>query len=726
MSKKTTRPVQQEAERKNFEADLAAANLGRLMDGRIAVPTAPVQAGRVAEVVALLAGELDFVQRPVTVDASAPPLEQIKRALSGSQIRTRAVLFDDEWWELNVPPLAVVLDGGLAAILPGPMFRPILHQVGVAPEPVTAAIAARIAPNALEIIRGLPARAVSVKELFLLSLRGSKRDLTWGVLASIAVGVIGLSIPLATALVFDEIVPNAETSRLIGITIVLVSLAVAAGLFAYMSTYQLIRVSDSMEMITGGAVLDRVLRLPASALRQWSSAALASRILLASTLQTALNDAVTVGLLALVLTVLNAILMVVLIPSLGTVAVTIGALLIVVMLLFVRLESRRKLEELERLVEVDEVTLDLLRGWLPVRMTDGEVAGFGRWAAAYAGFRSAFNRRWAAEIQMEIFRVGVFSAALLAFVVVATMVPVGSITSASFLAFLSSFGQFSAGVTGLMITIRSMALIAPSVTRLAPLLAIEPEVNVRREDPGELRGAVEVRSLGFRYGEDHPWVLRDVSFRAEPGSFVAVVGTSGSGKSTLLRLLLGFETPRAGVVMYDDSDLAALDVEAVRRQFGVVLQSSLLLPGTIRENVTISTGGIPDSRVWELLANVRMDDAVRAMPQGLDTIIDEGSSLVSGGQRQRILLARALANSPTVLFLDEATSALDNITQETVTRSIAELGVTRIVIAHRLSTIRQADLIVVLDGGIVVQQGTYDELVARDGLFASLVERQEL
>jgi ABC-type bacteriocin/lantibiotic exporter with double-glycine peptidase domain len=562
--------------------------------------------------------------------------------------------------------------------------------------------------------------------LFLLSLRGSKRDLTWGVLASIAVGVIGLSIPLATALVFDEIVPNAETSRLIGITIVLVSLAVAAGLFAYMSTYQLIRVSDSMEMITGGAVLDRVRRLPASALRQWSSAALASRILLASTLQTALNDAVTVGLLALVLTVLNAILMVVLIPSLGTVAVTIGALLIVVMLLFVRLESRRKLEELERLVEVDEVTLDLLRGWLPVRMTDGEVAGFGRWAAAYAGFRSAFNRRWAAEIQMEIFRVGVFSAALLAFVVVATMVPVGSITSASFLAFLSSFGQFSAGVTGLMITIRSMALIAPSVTRLAPLLAIEPEVDVRREDPGELRGAVEVRSLGFRYGEDHPWVLRDVSFRAEPGSFVAVVGTSGSGKSTLLRLLLGFETPRAGVVMYDDSDLAALDVEAVRRQFGVVLQSSLLLPGTIRENVTISTGGIPDSRVWELLANVRMDDAVRAMPQGLDTIIDEGSSLVSGGQRQRILLARALANSPTVLFLDEATSALDNITQETVTRSIAELGVTRIVIAHRLSTIRQADLIVVLDGGIVVQQGTYDELVARDGLFASLVERQEL
>ena len=718
--------VEQEALRKSFEADLAAANLGRLMNSRLPMPGAPVQTGRAAEVVALLASQLGFVQRPVTVDADAPPLAQMRRALAGSQMRTRKVTLDDDWWARNLPPLAVTIDGGLAAILPGPMNRGILHQVGMAPLRVTEEVAARIAPDALEIIRALPTGAAGTTQLFMLATKGVGRNLLFSLLASIAVGVIGLSVPLATALVFDEIVPSGDVPRLVAITVALVCLALAAGAFSYMRIYEFIRASDSMEMITGGAVLDRILRLPASALRQWSSAALASRVLVASALQTALSDAVTIGVMSLVLAVLNGILLVVLIPVLGAVALAFGAALVITMLLLVRLEARRTMDELDLRDAVDEVTLDLLRGWLPVRMTDGDVSGFGRWAAAYTTYRQAFNRRWNAEIVMEVVRVGVLGATLLSLVIIATLVPKGSITSATFLAFLASFAQFSVGVTGLMVTIRSMARIAPSVSRLAPLLGVEPEVGVRREDPGQLLGAVEVRGLGFRYGEDHPWVLRDVTFRAEPGSFVAIVGTSGSGKSTLLRLLLGFEQPRSGVVMYDDSDLAALDVEAVRRQFGVVLQASLLLPGTIRENVTVSTGGIPDSKVWDVLARVDIDDAVRAMPQGLDTVVDEGSSLLSGGQRQRILLARALANQPTVVFLDEATSALDNLTQRAVTRSIGELGVTRIVIAHRLSTIRGADSIVVLDGGRVVEQGTYDDLIARDGLFASLVERQEL
>ena len=207
---------------------------------------------------------------------------------------------------------------------------------------------------------------------------------------------------------------------------------------------------------------------------------------------------------------------------------------------------------------------------------------------------------------------------------------------------------------------------------------------------------------------------------------MAIVGTSGSGKSTLLRLLLGFENPQSGIVAFDGQDFAALNRSAVRRQCGVVLQSSLLLAGTIRENVTVASGPIPDERIWELLDQVHLGDTVREMAAGLNTWIDENATLISGGQRQRLLLARALAHNPKYLFLDEATSALDNITQEAITQGIAALDITRIVIAHRLSTIKQADQIIVLDAGQMVEQGTFDELSNSGGIFAELISRQEL
>ena len=241
-----------------------------------------------------------------------------------------------------------------------------------------------------------------------------------------------------------------------------------------------------------------------------------------------------------------------------------------------------------------------------------------------------------------------------------------------------------------------------------------------------LTGAIELRGVSFRYADDFPKVLNDVNFTVGPGDFIAIVGSSGSGKSTLLRLMLGFEAATQGLVAYDDTDLSMMDLNAVRRQFGVVLQSSLLLPGTIRENISVTTGSVSDAQLWQVLEQVDLYSFVEGLPLGLDTVIDEGAHVLSGGQRQRMLLARALAHAPAVLFLDEATSALDNISQKAVSDRIENLGITRIVIAHRLSTIEAADKIIVLDKGSVVQTGTYSELVNQPGFFSQLVARQEL
>lgn len=211
--------------------------------------------------------------------------------------------------------------------------------------------------------------------------------------------------------------------------------------------------------------------------------------------------------------------------------------------------------------------------------------------------------------------------------------------------------------------------------------------------------------------------------RIEPGAFVAFVGTSGSGKSTTLRLLLGFETPESGSIFYDGQDLAGLDIQAVRRQIGVVLQDGKLLPGDIFTNIIGSSLATMDD-AWAAALRAGFAEDIKEMPMGMHTVISAGGSTLSGGQRQRLMIARALVNKPRILFFDEATSALDNRTQAVVSESLERLQATRIVIAHRLSTIKNADRIFVMDAGCVIEQGSYDELMALGGVFAELAIRQ--
>ena len=204
------------------------------------------------------------------------------------------------------------------------------------------------------------------------------------------------------------------------------------------------------------------------------------------------------------------------------------------------------------------------------------------------------------------------------------------------------------------------------------------------------------------------------------------MGKTGCGKSTLMKLLLGFLTPQQGSVGYDDIDLEQLDKRSLRRNIGVVLQDGKLFPGDIFSNITISAPWLTLDDAWEAAEKAGIADYIRSLPMGMNTFITEGSGGISGGQRQRLIIARAIAKKPSILMLDEATSALDNITQRIVTDSLNAMGCTRIVIAHRLSTIRDCDRIIALDGGRIVESGSYDELIAQNGFFAELVARQQI
>ncbi|MHC4429705.1 MAG: ATP-binding cassette domain-containing protein, partial [Planctomycetota bacterium] len=475
------------------------------------------------------------------------------------------------------------------------------------------------------------------------------------------------------------------------------------------------------------AVWERVVNLPVRFFRKYSAGDLGTRAMGIDTIMDELSSSMIATIVSAVFSLFAIGLMFWYSPPTAAVAVGLVLLLVVVIVICgtaqVRYEGR--IEELNG--RMAGMLLQFMNGVAKLRIAAAEDRAFSRWATRFAVQRRLEVKSAVIDNGLDVLFV---SFPVLSSIVIFWLVAGGggssapALTTGGFLAFVAAFATLEFGMIRLGSVVVGALAVVPIYNRLKPILQTAPEIDVGKADPGSLRGSVEVSNLSFRYDPDGPLILKDVSFDAQPGEFIALVGPSGSGKSTLLRLLLGFEQPEAGTITYDGYDLSGLDPWRLRRQLGVVLQDSDLQPGDIFSNIVGSAVDLTIDDAWEAARLAGFERDIERLPMGMHTVITEGPGTLSGGERQRLLIARALVARPRILFFDEATSALDNPTQAVVTESLERLRATRVVIAHRFSTVIDADRIFVLEGGRIVQSGTHSELISQPGLFRDLVKRQ--
>ena len=709
----------------------------RAREGLLSVLNAPASAAAAREEGQPLQDALRLVGEHEGIAFRFPPrrrahtdseseLAEVNRT-SGVRSRTVRLADDDRWW-LGDSGALLAFQGESrrpVALLPSGSGRyRLIDPATGRSERVDAQVAQGLAEEAHFFYRALPQDdAARARVLFPFAFRGLGRSIARFAVAGAAFGLLMLMPSILLGRLVDHVIPSGSGWLLVELALALVLLSALSAVLLVLQGMSIMRVEALAAARLGAAVWDRLLGLPQRFFRRFAAGDLAMRAMTFEGLRDRLSGVVGGSLLAVVFLLPTFALLFFYDARIGWLGLGLGLFAMSVTIGFGLRQlplQRRQLAISQRL---SGQLLQLLNGIGKLRSTGSEGIGFALWANEYGK-----------QKHLEM-RLGVLNEHLAAFLSAAPLLAAAAIFGAAvddgeatlptgdFLTVYAAFMAFYAAIAGLGRSFSEVVAVLPAYERAMPILTATPETNSDGEAAPELSGDVYIDHVSFRYTDDGPLVLRDVSVRAQAGEFVAIVGESGAGKSTLFRLALGLETPLSGTVYYDGRDLGRLNKRTVRSRISMVVQDASLQPGTVLDNIIGLSKDLNEEDAWRAARLVAVADDILAMPMQMHTAVT-GASTLSGGQIQRIMLAGALARDPIVLYLDEATNWLDNKSQAAVMESIAELAVTRFVSAHRLSTIRMADRIYVLKDGRVAQMGTFAELMEVDGAFRELVRRQ--
>ncbi|MDY5658600.1 MAG: NHLP bacteriocin export ABC transporter permease/ATPase subunit [Eubacteriales bacterium] len=535
--------------------------------------------------------------------------------------------------------------------------------------------------------------------------------------------LVGMITPKITKILFSDVLESKSLQLLLSVACFYVCTSLSLLLIRGIKSLLMNRVSIQMDVSVQAATMARVLSLPPNFFKNYSSGEITSRAqsvnsLCTTLVQTFLSTGLTSLFSLLYITQVFVYAKELVVPAL---CVTIATLVFSVVSSLVQMKISEKQMELSG--KMSGLTYQIITGVQKIKLSGSEKRVFARWLNHYSEeAKLTYN-----PPKFLLFN-GVISTAisLVGTIVMYFFAVQSNVSVADYTAFNSAYGMLSGALMSVAGIALTAARIKPVFEMAKPIMNAEPEISEGKQTVTKISGGIELSHVSFRYDVNSPLVVDDLSLKIRPGQYVAVVGKTGCGKSTLLRLLLGFEKPQKGAIYYDGRDIETVDLRSLRKKIGVVTQNGKLFQGDIYSNIVISAPYLSVDDAWKAAEVADIAEDIRKMPMGMHTIISEGAGGISGGQKQRLMIARAVAPNPKILMFDEATSALDNITQKKVSEALDGLKCTRIVIAHRLSTIKQCDRIIVLDGGKIAEDGTYDELLAKKGYFYELVERQRL
>lgn len=544
-------------------------------------------------------------------------------------------------------------------------------------------------------------------------------------LASLTLQILGLAFPVANQLLLDRVVVPQQEAWLWGLAIGLGAALAGKALLMVVRSWVVQSLQAAMDLSLMERFMGHLLKLPMNFFLQREAGDLVQRVQSNTTLRNLFSSQSVSAILDAFLLLGYAGLMLAYNWKLGLVVLTLGSVRVGILWALKDRNQQLMASELASAGREGGALVEALTGLETTKASGAGSRMVQRWMHRMVERVNSHLDRRRIEIassQGMVVLQGITLAAV--FWVGGREVLAHRMTLGVFASFIALQNLFMGPLESLLNAVNQLQYVGNHLRRLDDVLETDQEPSGAMI-PERLQGAIEFQDVSFAYSPGAPPAVQHVSLTIHPGEKIALVGPSGAGKSTLARLLLGMHLPDAGAIRFDGRNLRELDLAQLRNQMGVVLQEIFLFNDTVRANLCLNDPEIPMERLRWAARMACVEDVIEALPKGYDSAIGENGSSLSGGQRQRLNLARALAHQPAVLLLDEATSSLDLETEAKVHANLASLDCTRILIAHRLATVRDADRILVVHGGQIVQTGTYEELAQQPGLFQVLVQAME-
>ena len=665
------------------------------------------------------------VWRRLTLKREIPEdIEELEKSFYRQQIFFRQVQLEGKWWRRCSGKLLAFSADDDTPVMLSPGFA---DYTFVDPRTGHRCNARKhmdlLKKEAFALSYPMPVGKLTISSFIGHALRQlSGYDAVCALLSCLGVVLLTMFTPYACKLLFDEVIPSGDAAQITPIAVLLFSAAAGLVMVQMTRNYLVVRMKDKTEYAMQSSLMTRLLSLPAGFFKHYSPGELSNRVLSVVRFSTQLTE----DMLSTILTLIFTVMLFLQFFTYGGPLLWTGILVMALYMLtiYVQYSCRKKVQDQANVCasKLTGLIYNLAAGAQKIRTNGAEIRAFHHWAEAYEPSDPDGSRYPALFNYSNSISYNFRMVPLIVTMIAAWHYGLGL---SDYIAYCSVLTIATEAIQQFQRITKVLAQLAPEIKLCSPILEAQPETDEGSVFIKDVSGNIDIRGLKFRYDEDMPYLFNNLNLRINAGDYVALVGPSGCGKSTLVRLMLGFEKAESGSIFFDEHNLDDINKPSLRQYcISICLQDAQLVEGTIRDNILFGNESFTDEEVWEAAKNAALDGDIKAMPRGLDTPISADGQGVSGGQRQRIIIARALIRKPRIFLLDEATSALDNISQHVIAENLARMKCTRITIAHRMSTIRECNRIIVLGDGKVAEDGSYDELLAKGGLFSDIIRRQ--